>query len=453
MNKLLYIRSRILLGVLVTLTMFFSYYVLQESAIVRGVDKETDELRQSTVNVAQYNSVIEGNILDCDGKVITSASDTGTMGYCYYPSFSYLVGYNKGTDTFGLRGRYQKSLHTGVVGEKGASITLTARTDIQDKAASILSESGLSGSITVLDVKSGRIIALASRRGVDFDVNTISEQYDLYSAQKEFFYAPGYREKDPPGSTFKVVTACAMLENVMADRTYKDTGTAIFDGVAVHNAGGAAYGECDLQKALTKSVNTYFATMAVELGTDTFKEKAADFLVGESIELDFTTIESNLDLENGSESIVALTGFGQGNLQITPLHIAMIGQAIANDGTMLKPWLIDNISLGNKKLLTGRTRKLCRPIKKSTAKRMREMMHSTAVEQYGFDAAEYGCICAKTGTAELGNGYDHIYMLTFNENYVVMCSANDTQGKFGSNLGGWAKEMYRYLKDAPYYRE
>ena len=130
----------------------------------------------------------------------------------------------------------------------------------------------------------------------------------------------------------------------------------------------------------------------------------------------------------------------------------MIGQSISNNGVMLKPWLIDNITLGKKQLYAGEKQKLTRTTDKGTANRLRELMHNTAVDQYGFDNADlYGkSICAKTGTAELGDGTDHIYILTFNDEYVVMCSANNTRGRYGSSLAPWAKDMYKYLKNNPY---
>ena len=444
-------RSMVLLSVLVTLTILFTYFIIRESVLIDGTDVGTDELKRSALNNAARNSVIEGSIYDSEGTLITQADETGVSGECRYPSFSYLIGYNNGETTFGLRGRYQKHLHTGVVGQRGADMKLTARADIQEKAASILSASGMSGSIIVLDVKSGRIIALASRRGIDFNVNTLSENYKLYSEQKDFFYPPGYKDADPPGSTFKMITASAMLENGMAGWTYNDTGEAVFDGVALHNARNGSYGNIGLQTALSKSVNTYFATAAVELGPDALEKKAREFLIGEDIELDFTTLHSNFDLGSGSDLLTAATGFGQGRLLMTPLHIAMAAQSIANDGVMLKPWLVESIKLDKKVLLEGKTVRLGRTMKRGTASRLRELLHNTAVDQYGLKEKKYGDICAKTGTAELGSGCDHIYFVAFNERYVVMCSANDTNGLFGSSLVSWAKEMYGYLADHPYY--
>lgn len=422
----------------------FIYFIVMQSGVIAGADIATDKMKESSLSQAYRNTVIEGTITDSEGTVIVSSADIGDGGKCFYPSFSYLVGYNSARyGTFGLRGRYEKYLFIGGEENRGATIKLTARCDVQDYAASLISD--IDGSAIVMEKKTGRLLALASHSAEDFNVDLIEDRMEHYNSIDGFFYTNGYRDSEPPGSTFKMVTASAMIENAMENATWNDNGKAVFGNTVIHNAGDAAYGELTLRDAFAKSSNTYFSTMAVRLGADTLTEKANDFLIGEPIALDFTTLYSNFDLTDDADAQIALAGFGQGKTQITPLHIAMIAQSIGNGGVMLKPYLVDSISLDDHLLIKGRTKRLAEPVSRDTADKVAELMHYTAVEEYGFSEEECGRICAKTGTAELTNGSYHAYFVSFNDDYVVLFSANNTD-VHGSGLKERAKKMYAFLK-------
>lgn len=160
------------------------------------------------------------------------------------------------------------------------------------------------------------------------------------------------------------------------------------------------------------------------------------FLIGEPVELDFTTLKSTLDFENYEDQVVASVAFGQGRTEVTPLQMAMAAQAIANDGCMLKPYLIKSMTEanGNPKI-TGRKEKLTTVTSKTTADRVTNAM-TLAADHYGFDyvGPEGWDIAAKTGTAETGKGNYNGWIVTFAPSekpkyvVVVMAASQDHDG-------------------------
>ena len=221
----------------------------------------------------------------------------------------------------------------------------------------------------------------------------------------------------------------------------QDSGTLDIQGYTVRNSGESAFGSISLQDALGYSSNVYFAQEALLLGESELNEKGKDFLIGEDIELDFTTLKSNWNLENASSALLADTAYGQGKTLITPLQIAMIGQAVANGGQMLKPYLVENISLNGKTLYEGNKIGLAQPISKETANLLVEYLNKVAEKNY--DINQYN-ISAKTGTAELPNGYVKKYFLAFNQEYVVLISQKDISG-YGIDLEDKVIEMFGLL--------
>ena len=146
-----------------------------------------------------------------------------------------------------------------------------------------------------------------------------------------FFLPNVYKDKEEPGSVFKIITASSIVENNMENNIIRDSGTLDIQGHTVRNSGESAFGSISLQDALGYSSNVYFAQEALLLGESELNEKGKDFLIGKDIELDFTTLKSNWNLENASSALLADTAYGQGQTLITPLQIAMIGQAVSND--------------------------------------------------------------------------------------------------------------------------
>ena len=153
----------------------------------------------------------------------------------------------------------------------------------------------------------------------------------------------------------------------------------------------------------------------------------------------------NPSIEIKSINDLTSSGFGQGKIQTCPLHIAMIGAALASDdGSMHIPYVVEKISNKGKTLYLGKEQTI---VKSVCSKKIREELldHLQKVSvSYGI-ANENEEVYSKTGTAQLGNGLNHSYLLTFDDTYTIVFSANDTTQTGGGLFKEKAKELRFYM--------
>ena len=333
----------------VALTVIFACYLLYYGAVFYGVNQKGDSLKESMAKKEVRAATIEGSITDSNGDVITFAEEPGKSGKCVHKSYGQLVGFNNAVyGKYGLRGRYEDDLMTGDKTSHGATIRLTTVNRIQNAAYEEIR--GTQGCVVVLENATGRIIALAtSYPGVEMDVNNLSSNWsDMNSSENDGFLIQNWRKALAPGSTMKPVTATLIYDEGLADAVYNDTGTEKIGSYSFRNAGNGVNGKIKLERAIVKSCNTYFAHMSNEIGAFKLQQRAESFCIGSDLELDFCTIHSEHNLMSSSTEEAAAAGFGQGRLLLTPINIAMIGEAIANGGQLKKPYIIDSISDSNK---------------------------------------------------------------------------------------------------------
>lgn len=440
-KKKLLERTKVLLAVILALVVVFCYFLMGRTSAVKGLNTGTDELKKSTLKNMYRQETIEGAIWDSSKTILSQGTEPGKSGTLFYPeSYSWLLGYNDPVyGKYGLRGRYESYLYMQGENKKGADITLTLNHQIQEKAYSLIE--GMEGSMIVLDIRTGRILALASSKTVEFNANQIADHMEEWNQTEGFFLPNGFKDAAEPGSTFKMVTAAALLEQGLEKDIIEDKGNTVLGGHVVKNSGNAAFGTIALQEALGNSSNVYFGTMALRIGGSTLERKASQYLIGQDIELDFITLESHLDMGDYSEALIADTGYGQGKTLVTPLHLAMIAQSIGNGGVMLRPYLVDEITLDGKTLYKGKEEELAIPLRKENAETLKNLMQVTAGQYYGM--TEYG-ICAKSGTAEVAGDKNKCYLVTFNEDYVVAACKLEESG-YGIQLKGAVMNMYDKL--------
>lgn len=442
-NKRVVFKIKCVLAVVLIIVVLFLYYLIIQTGIVVGANKDVDNKIRNLKQTEEAKQTIEGTIVDREGDAITYAEKAGKAAICLWAEeYSPIIGYNSPIyGTSGLRKTYEEKLLLGGKDRVGATIRLTTDNELQSFCYHLLGEN--IGSIVVLDNESSEILSIVSRSDekISYNVNEIDTNYEKYSAIPEFFYNRAVLAQDPPGSTWKMVTAATMIEEGIENYTYEDFGE--YHGI--RNAGGLAYGTTDLRRALIKSVNTYFASAGALLGGGKLKETASKFLVGEEIPLDFTVLTSSFDLEYYQDSLVEQTAFGQGKTQISPFQIAMILQTIVNDGRMQKPYLIQKISDDGKVIHEGKTEILGSPISKDTCCKLKEYLNSVA-ESYGYESNDYGTVYAKTGTAEVKTkGYNHIYLVFADESYTGIISLDKSTQASGS-LVDISKQILDYLE-------
>ncbi|MBF1091492.1 MAG: hypothetical protein HXL51_06940, partial [Solobacterium sp.] len=200
-------------GIIVSLvfTSFFAYKYL----INPRINTDANKTKYQIIYDAIKSYAIEGTIVDRDENTILGNAAGDTRATADYPqnlSYAWLLGYysinEHQQNSYGLRGNLKDYLLFQLdKNNQGALVKLTTNTDLQNYAYQLLD--GMEGSITVLDNQTGEILCLSSQSTVDFNVNDPDSM--LASNITESQFRRGTFEKDPPGSTFKVITAAAAL--------------------------------------------------------------------------------------------------------------------------------------------------------------------------------------------------------------------------------------------------
>lgn len=307
----------------------------------------------------------------------------------------------------------------------GAAVELTLDADVQRAAWDALGNR--QGAIIALEPSTGRILAMVSKP--TFDANKLAGH--LYGPVSDAYRQYLDDESSPlvnrtisgelyhPGSVFKLVVAAAALESGKYSATsefenldrYRLPGT-ITD---IQNASGATCGAGEivtLETALIRSCNIPFAMLAVALGQDAIRAQAELMGFGDELEIPMSVTPSTYPLEMET-SQVALSGFGQFDVRTSPLQMAMVTAAIANQGVIMKPQLVDLVVASNLNILAQPEPEVySSPISRQTAGLLTRMMvDSVEVGVAGRAGISQVAVAGKTGTAE--NGPTDPYTLWF----------------------------------------
>ncbi len=380
----------------------------------------------------------------------SSKTPLGERTYTNPKAFGSLLGYwSLIYGTSGIEKTYNKELATSDCGRKdeltGSTVRLTIDSGLQTFAYNQIADK--TGAVVVLDAKTGEILALTS--SPSFNGNKIEEDWEILNQTEGIFTSNSFQNGAIPGSIFKIITSAAILENKLEKEVVNDQGSLKVDGREISNANEAVYGNLNFEEGFKNSSNVYFMTMGLRMGADTLEQMMKRFLIGEEIPLDFTTLSSNLDFDDYSDNMIATTAFGQGKTLLTPLHMAMIVQSIANEGNMLKPYVIGSVTNGKGQITKeGKMEALTIPVSKNIAKAIKNVMTKTG-EKYGMMTLENGeKIAAKTGTAQRGDGTNNGWMVSFapadNPKYIL-CINNLGIKEYGISLKDETEAIYRYL--------
>lgn len=444
-------------------------FLIVNSGIIQGAAPSVDERKSSLVSQLRQDNTLQGIFVDRLGRSITQAEQPGQPARLVYEeAYSYLVGYDSAI--YGQSGLRQKLhdllfLDSGNDG-KGAVVSLTTDNDLQQFCYDLLQDS--EGSVIVMDAKTGALLACTSRSSAEmgFQANLVDQftdasqneqstqrYYDVYSQYPAFFLDRASMAEDPPGSVFKTIVAGALLAHGMGEFTIDDnSGEYCIEGTTFHNFNNVPGGpSVTLQKALNSSSNVYFIRAAVEqLGTEKLYTAANDFLIGQTIETDFCSLTSNYGPETLSATQLASTGFGQGELVISPLHLAACMGGILNDGKTMRPYVIDSVVDDGEALRTAETSVLSQALTEDTAHTLKQMLQNTAAS-YGLQC-DGAVVCAKTGTAETARSLNHLYWMMGIEcqdrSYAVVIDRRNTTDT-SSALLEQAEQLLQYLAAMP----
>lgn len=387
-----------------------------------------DEYTQSNLNqrnAARETNIIRGSVYDRNGIVLAETaaddedkenSETPKRVYPYKNLYSHVIGYSSATygkslletacndELLGNKGLISvANIKNKISGKKsrGNDITLTIDHELQKKADELMSK--YNGSLVAINPQTGEILAMVSKPDFNPDEDALAENWqNLTDDNNSPFLTRATMGLYPPGSTFKVITTSAMYENNMEKDMVNDSkGYISFGDKDIFNSGKVRYGNTDLTAGFKKSSNVFFATESSKMTDEMLLETAENFLFNKKLNFNFPYSKSRFNTSKMTDAERAITGIGQGKTLVTPLHLALISATIANDGVMMRPYIVSEISSSGYTLEYTKASEMKTCTDKETAKKIKDLMRETVKSGTATSAALPGIeVCGKTGTAE-----------------------------------------------------
>ncbi|MBV6698743.1 penicillin-binding protein 2 [Kitasatospora aureofaciens] len=374
-----------------------------------------------------------GNII-VGGQPVTKSDFVNGLRYKYKrswvdgPMYAPVTGYS--SQVFGSNGleNLEESILSGtddrlffrntldmLTGEqkKGGDVVTTINAKAQKAAFDGLGDK--KGAVVALDPKTGAILALVSTPSYDPSTISGSEDsdtkawQDLNADPNKPMLNRALKETYPPGSTFKLVTATAAFENGMFQNIDDQTQTP--DPYTLPNTQTVLKNEspnekCEnatLKAAMDQSCNTVYAKIGADLGKDKMRAQAEKFGFNSTVD---TPIRSEKSIFPNSAGLdgTAQDSIGQHDTRATPLQMAMVSAAIANNGSLMQPYLVDQERSASLTTISKHTEKqFSQAMSPATAQKMQDLMVSVVQNGTGKNAQIPGLqVGGKTGTAQHG---------------------------------------------------
>ncbi len=336
----------------------------------------------------------------------------------------------------------------------GATLALTINPKAQAAADKALGDNR--GAVVALDPQTGAVLAMVSHP--QYDPNPLSS-HDLKKAATAWntlrtdpnkaFLNRSISGVYPPGSTFKVVTAAAALENgIVTDENSVVPGPATLDlpltDTNLPNETGQACGannQTTLIHAMEISCNTAFGSLGLDLGGEKLRAQAAKFGFGDSLQIPLRVTPSSVPADL-NEPQAAQAAIGQYDVRTTPLQMAMVAAGIANGGRVMTPYLIQSVrTAGLDVIETGKPSELSQAVSPRTAQILTKMMVAVVDKGSGARAQISGvAVAGKTGTAQHDPAKPpHAWFISFapaSDPKVAVAVVVEDGGVTGSEVGG-----------------
>ena len=397
---------------------------------------EAEALKDKQVNrrpLLEELQVRRGEIRSSDGLVIARSVREGrgagrffTRRYPQGSLFGHPIGYSfldrgqSGFERFHndeLLG--EESEFTSILdqlrGKRQQGDNIVSSLDSEAQGAALEALGGQPGAVVAIEPQTGKVRALVSQP--PYNPNDIPDRFaQLNRASGSPLFDRATQSGYAPGSTMKIVTATAALDSdeFTPDSTVDGSSPVEIDGVPLSNSGGQSFGTITLTDALTNSVNTVWAQVAEELGTETVYQYMDRFGFNSRPQIDLPSdelipsgvYEGGKLLGPGTAVDIGRVAIGQERLFVTPLQMAEVAAAVANGGELMRPQLWERVVDPD-----GRTVKRLNPtvqsvvMKPETATEVNEMMQNVVND--GTAAGVFPSsfqVAGKTGTAELGTG-------------------------------------------------
>jgi peptidoglycan glycosyltransferase len=399
--------------------------------IIRAIDVGQSPSNPRTVLAAQQ--VVRGTIVDRHGALLAQ-SDPAHPGVRRYTqdSLSNVIGYD--SIRYG-RADLEASFNSyldGNVGvlpgmaaleaflhlpRRGDNLTLTIDLGLQQLADQALGNR--KGVVLVLQPATGAVLALVSKPY--FDPNTVDQNWQALSTDADrVLLNRATQAVYPPGSIFKLVTASAALEigAVTPTTPFTCIGDWVVEGFHISCENPQIPSQLDFQRAMELSANAIFAQVAYHLGAPTLTAYADKFGFGMAPPIGLLVTPSRLKdpATPWSGALLASTGFGQGQLEVTPLQLALVVEAIANHGTIMEPYFVTRATTPNGVVVyQHETQPWRQAIQAGTAATLTNLLVGVVDNGSGDGARIPGVkVAGKTGTAQVGGTQQpHAVFVTF----------------------------------------
>ena len=400
------------LALFVAMSVYFAYF------LTFGSEEFINNPYNARVSMFSED-VIRGDVLSSDGQVLAttrvSSDGSETREYPFGRVFAHAVGYN-------TNGKAGVELYGNFEMLRSHSFFLTrlinAFKDKKDQGDSVVTtlDAGLSqtaydafgsyrGAVVAIEPDTGKILCLLSKP--DYDPGSIEANWEALNSDSESSVLLNRATQGlyPPGSTFKILTALEYLnEGGSKEDTFDCAGEYTENGYTIHCYGNTAHGHENLSQAFAKSCNVAFSQAGLSLDLTKYRNLAENMLFNKDIPTKLPNVkQSSFDLKKGDDPVLVMqTAIGQGDTLVTPLHMAMITSAIANDGVVMEPYILDKVVNDNGDLVRAYFGSTYGSIMSSEdAKKLRSLMRGVVTEGTGSALASdaykaYG----KTGSAE-----------------------------------------------------
>lgn len=414
----------LIIGMLTVLVLYLSYLnVVRGSAIAANPFNRRFQEYEAQVR--------RGTIYDINGAVLAKTNLTGDENKRVYPKgheTAHLLGYiserygRSGLESvcdrylLGMEGADRIRNYTNkLLGREqlGGDVTLTIDSYLQGVAMDLLG--GRRGAVVLLDPRTGAVRVLASNPS--YDPNKLDELWpQLVGDEDSPLLNRAAQGAYPPGSTFKIVTAAGVLaaKPEAARKTYNCPGFIEVNGYRLNDT--SVHGEVNFIKAIALSCNTTFARLGLDQGAQNFARGFRAFGIDKDPGIGIPVRPGTMAAADAMiPTELASSAIGQGEVLVSPLHMALVAAAIANKGEIMSPYLIETVkdSMGE-------------VLQQGSA---RHWLSATTPEISGtikdgmVDAVKYGTataagvagvqVAGKTGSAQNPHGQTHAWFIGF----------------------------------------
>ena len=433
------IRDRLGIALLVLFGLLFAQL---NNLQLRQAGRLSNDPRNTRAIVVDFSRE-RGRILAADGTVLADSVPTEDelkrlRRYPEGPLYSPVLGYfsfNYGSDGA------ERAFSAELAGRKVTinslddllsatprtnDVTLTIQPAVQKAAAAALGSRR--GAVVALDPRTGGVLAMVSFPSFDpnplagHDLKAVQRAWNGYQADpgKPMLPRP-YRERYSPGSTFKVVTASAAIGGRpdLAAKSYPPLRALDLRGTSrdLPNFGGSTCGG-PLPELLRVSCNTGFGQLGIDLGAQALRDEALSFGWGERPPFDLpapaTSSFPGLDGLR-TQPQIATSAIGQLDVSASPLQMALVSAAVANNGTIMEPHVLEKVTDQQGQVVrTAEAKAWKQPMSAADAAQLKDLMVSVVQRGTARAAAVPGAqVAAKTGTAQTTGDNAHAWITAF----------------------------------------